>query len=270
MAIVQGYFMSYGLFSQTFYKPFFYAKFLTMHMVNHPNQRSEVCFKILFGVIPVAILLCSMANLSSHRYFSHKSFKTSRVFRAVLALVASASGQRGALWWASHHRLHHRHCGKKGDIHSAKGRGGGILNQGYAQVGWVIDRKNFSIKFEEVKEFCTTEILIIEALGSFVGVGFVMALEKPFGKVAALFGMFMSVHFEGLINSWTHTGKHTGEASACDSFDCLVTAFLTGGEGFLTVITKIHSKHVMDGDGLDLSGTSISCTIPSASWSSSD
>ncbi|MEO1087459.1 MAG: acyl-CoA desaturase, partial [Acidobacteriota bacterium] len=38
-----------------------------------------------------------------HRYFSHRSFKTSRAFQLVMALVGAASVQKGPLWWAAHH-----------------------------------------------------------------------------------------------------------------------------------------------------------------------
>ena len=44
-----------------------------------------------------------------HRYFSHRTFHTSRLVQFLGAFVACASGQRGPLWWAAHHRLHHRH-----------------------------------------------------------------------------------------------------------------------------------------------------------------
>src|SRR5690242_13185467 len=44
-----------------------------------------------------------------HRYFSHRTFKTSRVFQFVLALLAMSSAQQGVLWWASHHRGHHKY-----------------------------------------------------------------------------------------------------------------------------------------------------------------
>src|SRR6478609_7553154 len=43
-----------------------------------------------------------------HRYFSHRSFKTSRWFQLVLALGAQSAAQKGVLWWASHHRWHHK------------------------------------------------------------------------------------------------------------------------------------------------------------------
>ena len=42
-----------------------------------------------------------------HRYFSHRTYKTSRAFQFVLALLGMAAAQQGPLWWAAHHRNHH-------------------------------------------------------------------------------------------------------------------------------------------------------------------
>src|SRR4051812_31162545 len=39
-----------------------------------------------------------------HRYFSHRTYKTSRWFQFVLAVLAQSAAQKGVLWWASHHR----------------------------------------------------------------------------------------------------------------------------------------------------------------------
>ena len=71
-----------------------------------------------------AILLISYAarmfaiTAFYHRYFSHRTFKTSRVVQFLGAFVACASGQRGPLWWAAHHRMHHRHSDTEHDSHS--------------------------------------------------------------------------------------------------------------------------------------------------------
>jgi len=53
-----------------------------------------------------------------HRYFSHRTFKTSRIVQFIGAFIACASGQRGPLWWAAHHRMHHRHSDTDKDSHS--------------------------------------------------------------------------------------------------------------------------------------------------------
>ena len=39
-----------------------------------------------------------------HRYFAHRSYKTSRPFAFLLALVACTAVQKGPLWWAAGHR----------------------------------------------------------------------------------------------------------------------------------------------------------------------
>src|SRR6266436_1498398 len=39
-----------------------------------------------------------------HRYFAHRSYKTSRVFQFALAWLGCSCLQKGPLWWASHHR----------------------------------------------------------------------------------------------------------------------------------------------------------------------
>jgi len=53
-----------------------------------------------------------------HRYFAHRSFKTSRWFQFVLALLGTLSIQKGVLWWAGHHRDHHAYSDQPKDIHS--------------------------------------------------------------------------------------------------------------------------------------------------------
>ncbi len=55
-----------------------------------------------------------------HRYFSHRAFKTGRVFQFVLAWLGSAAAQRGVLWWSGHHVDHHRFSDTERDIHSPK------------------------------------------------------------------------------------------------------------------------------------------------------
>ncbi|HJU22813.1 MAG TPA: fatty acid desaturase [Casimicrobiaceae bacterium] len=54
----------------------------------------------------------------NHRYFSHRAYKASRPVQFVLALLASQTGQRGSLWWASKHREHHKHAETQLDPHS--------------------------------------------------------------------------------------------------------------------------------------------------------
>ena len=68
-----------------------------------------------------------------HRYFAHRSFKTSRVVQFLLALGAQSAAQRGVLWWANHHRWHHKHSDEAEDVHSPRRRG-----FWYSHIGWVM------------------------------------------------------------------------------------------------------------------------------------
>jgi stearoyl-CoA desaturase (Delta-9 desaturase) len=68
-----------------------------------------------------------------HRYFSHRSFKLNRVLQFLLAFLAETSAQKGVLWWAAHHRIHHQTSDSEEDIHSPDQRG-----FWWAHVGWVL------------------------------------------------------------------------------------------------------------------------------------
>jgi len=68
-----------------------------------------------------------------HRYFAHKTYKTSRAFQFVLALLGCAATQKGPLWWSGTHRRHHSYTDVPGDPHSPR--------EGfwYAHQGWIFD-----------------------------------------------------------------------------------------------------------------------------------
>src|ERR1700693_3919561 len=68
-----------------------------------------------------------------HRYFSHRSFRTSRVFQFILAFMAMTSLQKGVLWWAAHHRHHHRYSDQEEDLHSPSQSG-----FWWSHVGWIL------------------------------------------------------------------------------------------------------------------------------------
>jgi stearoyl-CoA desaturase (delta-9 desaturase) len=83
----------------------------------------------LFVVTRVAGLGVSVGL---HRYCSHRAFKTPRWCQFLLAAAGCTALQKGPLWWAVHHRLHHRHSDEPGDPHSPVT--GGFF---YGHVGWL-------------------------------------------------------------------------------------------------------------------------------------
>lgn len=83
-----------------------------------------------------------------HRYFSHKSFKTSRTFQFVLAVLGCTAAQRDPLWWASHHRMHHQNADTEDDPHSPRHHG-----FWWAHMGWVMKRELMHTDFDKVRDF---------------------------------------------------------------------------------------------------------------------
>jgi stearoyl-CoA desaturase (delta-9 desaturase) len=53
-----------------------------------------------------------------HRYFSHRAFRVGRPVQFAGAVLGASAAQRGPLWWAAHHRRHHRYTERPGDPHS--------------------------------------------------------------------------------------------------------------------------------------------------------
>ncbi len=83
-----------------------------------------------------------------HRYFSHRTFKTSRWFQLLFGLIGTASIQRGPLWWAAHHRHHHAHSDDPEDVHSPVQHG--FL---WSHMGWFTAPVNFPTKIELIQDF---------------------------------------------------------------------------------------------------------------------
>lgn len=83
-----------------------------------------------------------------HRYFSHRSFKTSRWFQFVIAWMAMSSSQKGVLWWAAHHRHHHRFSDQEEDLHSPT-----LFGFWWSHVGWILSDKYNDTRFDYIGDF---------------------------------------------------------------------------------------------------------------------
>ena len=102
---------------------------------------ASVLFVFATGAPRSALLLCAATyglrvfgiTGGYHRYFAHKSYKTSRAFQLVLAVLGCSATQKGPLWWCGTHRRHHAFTDREGDPHSPRD---GFW---YAHQGWVFD-----------------------------------------------------------------------------------------------------------------------------------
>lgn len=103
-------------------------------------------FALGFAIIMYLIRMFAVTGFY-HRYFSHKAFRTTRVFQFILAVLGATAVQRGPLWWASHHRHHHTNSDELDDAHSPVQHG--FL---WSHLGWFLSNQHFTTQTERVKD----------------------------------------------------------------------------------------------------------------------
>lgn len=211
---------------------------------------------LVVGVSWIAVIVCLVSYFIRmfaitafyHRYFSHKSFKTSRAMQAVFAFVGATATQRGPLWWAAHHREHHKHADTDKDAHSPKH---GFLR---SHTLWFLTKKNFPTKEQRVKDLLKYKELrwldrydvvppiiyaaLILGLGSYIEAAF-PGLGATKWQIL-IWGYFVSTillsHVTFLINSLAHRWGYRRFDTDDNSRNNPLLAVLTLGEGW-------HNNH---------------------------
>jgi stearoyl-CoA desaturase (Delta-9 desaturase) len=184
-----------------------------------------------------------------HRYFSHKTYNTSRFGQFILALCTGTTVQRGALWWAYHHRHHHQHSDEPEDAHSPH-----VHGFWWSHIGWITSKRNFPTDYSKIKDLAKYPELVwlnrfdvvvpvlfatsLFALGSYLetaapGLG-------TSGAQLLVWGFFISTtvlfHGTASINSFTHLWGKRRFATTDDSRNSFILALITLGEGW-------HNNH---------------------------
>jgi stearoyl-CoA desaturase (delta-9 desaturase) len=202
-------------------------------------------------VVAVALYVLRMFAVTGfyHRYFSHRTYATSRVMQFLMGLWGLTAMQRGPLWWAAHHRHHHRVSDAPTDPHSP-------LQHGFwwAHMGWITSTHNMPTRYETVPDLAKYPELVwlnrfdwigglLLALG-LLALGVVLQQVFPTWHThpaqLLVWGFFISTvalfHGTACINSLAHLwGKRRFETSDTSRNNfCL--ALITLGEGW-------HNNH---------------------------
>ncbi len=208
------------------------------------------------GVSPIAVAAFAFSYLLRmfaitafyHRYFAHRSFKTSRAIQFVFAVIGAASTQRGPLWWAAHHRQHHRCADQAEDPHAPRH---GFL---WSHMGWFLSREHFVtdpkripdlIEYPELRLLDRFALLVpVVYAAAWFGLGAILSATAPgletSGAQLLVWGYFLStvvlIHATLTINSLAHVWGKRRYATRDDSRNNFWLALLTLGEGW-------HNNH---------------------------
>ena len=209
------------------------------------------------GVSPVALWTAAalyavrMFALTGfyHRYFSHRTFRTSRAVQFAFALIGAACVQRGPLWWAAHHRQHHAHADTALDPHSPT-----VYGFVWSHMGWFLTPKAFRTEWSRIPDLATypelrwldrydTAVPVLLAAALY-GLGALLHAVVPAwgttGGQMLVWGFFVSTvvlfHATVTINSLAHRFGRRRFDTRDDSRNNAWLALLTFGEGW-------HNNH---------------------------
>jgi len=171
-----------------------------------------------------------------HRYFSHRSFKTSRAGQFVFAFLAMSSAQKSVLWWAALHRHHHRFSDQEEDVHSPVHRG-----FFYSHVGWIFDPKHDVTRVDDVPDLAKyPELRFLDRHQLLPAIALAVLCFLIDGWPGLLVGFFLSTvflyHGTFFINSLAHVHGKQRYVTGDDSRNNWWLALITLGEGW-------HNNH---------------------------
>lgn len=216
------------------------------------------CFLVIWAgfswtavAVAVALYFIRMFAVTAgyHRYFAHRSYKTSRTFQFILGAVGATALQNGPLWWAAHHRDHHRYSDTENDVHSP------VTNTfWWAHVGWILSKKYSKFdekgvhdiaRFPEIRWLNTYYIWM--AIGMAVLLYIAGAIAEAYlpglgtnGFQLVVWGGLISTtvlyHGTFTINSLAHRFGRRRFETTDDSRNSFLLALITLGEGW-------HNNH---------------------------
>jgi stearoyl-CoA desaturase (Delta-9 desaturase) len=181
---------------------------------------------------------CFGLTICYHRYFAHRSFKTSRAMQFVLGLVGSTLLQGGVLWWAETHRRHHRNADTENDLHSPHFQG-----FWYSHFGWFCDVRNRMTLADKVPDLAKfPELVWLDRWPLIPFSVFALGIYWLFGLGGLLWGVFMPTVILWEITHWVQSFSHAwGGYRRWDSPDQSRNHWLLG---FLAM-GEYHNNHHM-------------------------
>jgi stearoyl-CoA desaturase (delta-9 desaturase) len=170
-----------------------------------------------------------------HRYFAHRSYKLGRGMQFVMAFGGATAVQKSALWWASHHRNHHRYSDTDLDVHSPQ------KGFWWSHAGWILCNKTKAYDPALIRDFDKFPELRFLHRHDWIGpwaLGIACFLIGGWSGlvVGFVWSTVLCWHATFTVNSLAHVFGRRRYATGDTSRNSAVIALITLGEGW-------HNNH---------------------------
>jgi len=170
-----------------------------------------------------------------HRYFSHRTYRMGRAMQFFAAFLGATATQKGALWWAAHHRVHHKESDTVADPHNSRD---GFLHSHWL---WFLYEESAHTDFKAIPEFARyRELRLLDRFWYLPPLLLGIALFAAGGWHWTVWGYFVSTFLtsnatytiNSLMHYWGKQQYYTGD----ESRNHWLLALITLGEGW-------HNNH---------------------------
>jgi stearoyl-CoA desaturase (delta-9 desaturase) len=198
---------------------------------------------VFTGVSARAVVLCVVfywtrvffITAGYHRYFSHRAYRMGRIPQFVMAFGGTTASQKGPLWWAAHHRQHHRASDTPADPHSPR------KGFWWSHAGWILCDKYAATNQDRVRDLARyPELRFLERFDWIGPWALAMFCYLVAGWSGFLIGFVLSTvlvwHATFTVNSLAHVIGRPRYDTGDDSRNTALIAAITLGEGW-------HNNH---------------------------
>ena len=210
--------------------------FLLVHLASFGILWSGVTWTAAALCVGLYVLRMFAITAGFHRYFSHRSYDTSRAFQFALAFLSQLSLQKGVLWWSAKHRHHHKYSDTVEDVHSP-----GIHGFFFAHVGWIFSTRRGEANYDLVRDLAEyPELRWLDrhkyVPGTLLGIACFLLAGWPGLFVGFFLSTTILFHGTFAINSLAHCFGRQRYLTGDDSRNNWWLALITLGEGW-------HNNH---------------------------
>jgi stearoyl-CoA desaturase (delta-9 desaturase) len=211
------------------------APFIACHFLPLIGLWTGVHARDVVLLVVLYVIRMFFITAGYHRYFAHKSFRTGRGMQFALAFGGLTAAQQGPLWWAAHHRAHHRYTDTDRDPHTP------VRGFWWSHAGWILSGQYGGTNFDAIRDFAKYPELRFLDRHDWIGPWSLGVASFLIGGWSGLFvGFFGSTvllwHATFSVNSFAHVFGRRRYDTNDTSRNSLGVALLTGGEGW-------HNNH---------------------------